>query len=359
MLSERKLTDGELKKRDEIVKAIKRDRKEENLTDEEVYAIATAQAKKTNEGIMNPHIRLQSIQDSMDFFGGKDQGPEEGKTPQEKRLDKIKKAFGSKYGMNYDAEFTTSRRPEMKAQAKEIEALQKQVDKLKRNIPLVKPTDAQPETQLRAHVELAVDNYLGEGSLVKNPARGVKAGTNMRITYRAGENLDRAMKYFNDFKSQQRKIQKLMHSAEMDKDGNLVITPRSTQGAKKIRSMMQDVLAPRKKETNENYDAGQPKPVRIRGLTGQRVTQVMKNMTPAQKARLMKKLGPKVRKLTKGGAFVADRIMQQNESYKRGGHMSQIIKQKLRDKRTKNIASKVREGQKRRQKIKSQGQQER
>ena len=51
--------------------------------------------------------------------------------------------------------------------------------------------------------------------------------------------------------------------------------------------------------------------------------------------------------------------MQQNESYKRGGHMSQIIKQKLRDKRTKNIASKVREGQKRRQKIRSQGQQER
>jgi hypothetical protein len=206
-----------------------------------------------------------------------------------------------------------------------------------------------------------MENYIRQiiESLVKNPARGVKAGTNMRITYRAGENLDRAMKYFDDFKSQQKKIQKLMHSAEMDSDGNLVITPRSTQGAKKIRSMMQDVLAPRKKETNENYDAKQPKVVRIRGLTGQRVTQVMKNMTPAQKQRLMKKLGPKVRKLTKGGAFVADRIMQQNESYKRGGHMSQIIKQKLRDKRTKNVASKVKEGQKRRQKIKSQGQQER
>ena len=95
-------------------------------------------------------------------------------------------------------------------------------------------------------------------SLVKNPARGVKAGTNMKITYRAGENLDRAMKYFDDFKSQQKKIQKLMHSAEMDSDGNLVITPRSTQGAKKIRSMMQDVLAPRKDEpTNENYDPNQ------------------------------------------------------------------------------------------------------
>ena len=196
-------------------------------------------------------------------------------------------------------------------------------------------------------------------SLVKNPARGVKAGTNMKITYRAGENLDRAMKYFDDFKRQQKKIQKLMHSAEMDSDGNLVITPRSTQGAKKIRSMMQDVLAPRKKETNENYDAGQPKPVRIRGLTGQRITQVMKNMTPAQKTKLMKKLGPKVRKLTKGGAFVADRIMQQNESFKRGGHMSQIIKNKLRDKRNKKMTAKTIEGQKRRARTQSQTQRER
>ena len=66
MLNERKLTAGELKKRDEIVKAIKRDRKEENLTDEEVYAIATAQAKKTNEGvIMDPYERLQAINEAL------------------------------------------------------------------------------------------------------------------------------------------------------------------------------------------------------------------------------------------------------------------------------------------------------
>ena len=75
----------------------------------------------------------------------------------------------------------------------------------------------------------------------------------MKITYRAGEKLDRAMKYFNDFKSQKRKIHNLMHSAEMDKDGNLVITPKSTQGAKKIRGIMQDVLAPRQQETKESY----------------------------------------------------------------------------------------------------------
>ena len=148
-------------------------------------------------------------------------------------------------------------------------------------------------------------------SLVKDPARGVPKGTNLKITYRAGEKLDRAMKYFNDFKSQRKKIHNLMHSAEMDKEGNLVITPKSTQGAKKIRNIMQDVLAPRKDEpTNESYDSSQPKPVRIRGLTGQRVTEVVKNMSPEQKSRFMKKLGPKVRKLTKGGAFVADRIMQ-------------------------------------------------
>jgi len=90
-------------------------------------------------------------------------------------------------------------------------------------------------------------------SLVKDPARGVPKGTNLRITYRAGEKLDRAMKYFNDFKSQKRKIHNLMHSAEMDKDGNLVITPKSTQGAKKIRGIMQDVLAPRQQETKESY----------------------------------------------------------------------------------------------------------
>ncbi len=199
-------------------------------------------------------------------------------------------------------------------------------------------------------------------SLVKNPARGVKAGTNMKITYRAGENLDRAMKYFDDFGSQRKKIQKLMHSAEMDSDGNLVITPRSTQGAKKIRSMMQDVLAPRKKETNESYDAGQPKPVRIRGLTGQKVTDVVKNMTPAERKRFLKRMGPKIRTLTKGGAFVVDRIMQQseptNESYRYGGYMSRIEKGKRRLKRMKNIKAKRIEGERRRNKTRTDTQRE-
>ena len=64
------------------------------------------------------------------------------------------------------------------------------------------------------------------------------------------------------------------------------------------------------KKTNESYDAEQPKPVRIRGLTGQRVTEVVKNMSPEQRKRFMQRIGPKIRKLTKGGAFIADRIMQ-------------------------------------------------
>ena len=84
MLDERKLTAGELKKRDEIVKAIKRDRKEENLTDEEVYAIATAQAKKTNEGIMDPYERLQAIKEAV----------------AELSFPEVQKEFEKRYGVN-------------------------------------------------------------------------------------------------------------------------------------------------------------------------------------------------------------------------------------------------------------------
>jgi len=74
-LNERKLSDSEIKKRDEIVKAIKRDRKEENLTDEEVYAIATAQAKKTrtNEDL-DPYERLVAIQEAKNRMTGADVG---------------------------------------------------------------------------------------------------------------------------------------------------------------------------------------------------------------------------------------------------------------------------------------------
>ena len=48
-----------------------------------------------------------------------------------------------------------------------------------------------------------------------------------------------------------------MHSAEMDSDGNLVITPKSTQGAKKIRSIMQDVLAPRKENSDKKQETNE------------------------------------------------------------------------------------------------------
>ena len=80
-------------------------------------------------------------------------------------------------------------------------------------------------------------------------------------------------------------------------------------------------------------------------------------MTPAQKQRLMKKIGPNVRKLTKGGAFVVDRIMQQ-ESYKYGGYMSRIQKGKRRLKRMKNIKAKRIEGERRRNKTRTETQRE-
>ena len=84
MLNERKLTAGELKKRDEIVKAIKRDRKEENLSDEEVYAIATAQAKKTNEEVMDPYERLQAIKEAVAQLS----------------FPEVQKEFEKRYGVN-------------------------------------------------------------------------------------------------------------------------------------------------------------------------------------------------------------------------------------------------------------------
>ena len=139
MLNERKLTDGELKKRDEIVKAIKRDRKEENLTDEEVYAIATAQAKKTNEGIMDPYERLRKIQESMNFLPNvKDKsqkmGDQRSLTPED-RLKALKRKFGDDYGFNYDPEFKTSKRKNMRADANQIDELEQQLKNIKKRIP--------------------------------------------------------------------------------------------------------------------------------------------------------------------------------------------------------------------------------
>ena len=166
-------------------------------------------------------------------------------------------------------------------------------------------------------------NYIRQliESLVKNPARGVPKGTNLRITYRAGEKLDRAMKYFNDFKSQRRKIHNLMHSAEMDKDGNLVITPKSTQGAKKIRSIMQDVLAPRKdetkQETNENLVPGKPLGDHTaseiaRDATNQPIDKYAKkhNLTPAQIAAIRSAVGSKAKRFDRGGGHALAKILR-------------------------------------------------
>ena len=124
MLNERKLTAGELKKRDEIVKAIKRDRKEENLTDEEVYAIATAQAKKTNEGIMDPYERLKLIEKVLNEV-------EQPKVPKNRKIDKVDPTltsatanFQKTTGFNPSKEAVDmaarSRNPRLRSAAKEF-----------------------------------------------------------------------------------------------------------------------------------------------------------------------------------------------------------------------------------------------
>ena len=124
MLNERKLTSGELKKRDEIVKAIKRDRKEENLTDEEVYAIATAQAKKTNEGIMDPYERLKLIEKVLNEV-------EQPKVPKNRKIDKVDPTltsatanFQKTTGFNPSKEAVDmaarSRNPRLRSAAKEF-----------------------------------------------------------------------------------------------------------------------------------------------------------------------------------------------------------------------------------------------
>ena len=213
-------------------------------------------------------------------------------------------------------------------------------------------------------------------SLVKNPARGVKPSTNMKITYRAGEKLDRAMKYFDDFKSQQRKIQKLMHSAEMDNEGNLVITPRSTQGAKKIRGIMQDVLAPRKQETNEDYLSEKIRddiPANVQKIAKELGKAVALHSSQAKRLRSagvpdnkdlpanVRKIPDELDKAVAAHKSQADRLRTADisESYKRGGHMSQIRKNELRDKVRKKITAKKIEGQKRRLKNQTQSQRER
>jgi len=211
---------------------------------------------------------------------------------------------------------------------------------------------------IRQLVEQHLTENIFSSSLQKDKGRGVEKATGHAVELDMSKpNTNAKVKMAQDSKVVKSLITKGFTHAESSEGGNKVklyfAGPRQRNTwLKKWRSL--DIP----KKTNESYDAGQPKPVRIRGLTGQRITQVMKNMTPAQKARLIKKLGPKVRKLTKGGAFVADRIMQQNESFKRGGYTSQLLKQKLRDKRNKKITAKKIEGQKRRQKIKSQGQME-
>ena len=212
-----------------------------------------------------------------------------------------------------------------------------------------------------SYIESVVKNYLMENifssSVKKDQGRGVEKATGHAVELDMSKpNTNAKVKMAQDSKVVKGLITKGFTHAESSEGGNKVklyfAGPRQRNTwLKKWRSL--DIP----KKTNESYDAGQPKPVRIRELTGQRITQVMKNMTPAQKQRLMKKIGPNVRKLTKGGAFVVDRIMQQ-ESYKYGGYMSRIQKGKRRLKRMKNIKAKRIEGERRRNKTRTETQRE-
>ena len=214
---------------------------------------------------------------------------------------------------------------------------------------------------MRDYIRQIVEQHLIENifssAVQKKQSRGVAQSTGHAIEHDMTKpNTHAKVKMAQDSKVVKGLITKGFTHAESSEGGNKVklyfAGPRQRNTwLKKWRSL--DIP----KKTNESYDAGQPKPVRIRELTGQRITQVMKNMTPAQKQRLMKKIGPNVRKLTKGGAFVVDRIMQQ-ESYKYGGYMSRIQKGKRRLKRMKNIKAKRIEGERRRNKTRTETQRE-
>ena len=171
---------------------------------------------------------------------------------------------------------------------------------------------------MRDYIRQIVEQYLEENifssAVQKKQSRGVAQSTGHAVELDMNKpNTLAKVKMAQDSKVVKGLITKGFTHAESSEGGKKVKLyfsgPRQRNTwLKKWRSL--DIPAKTKKETNENYDAGQPKPVRIRGLTGQRVTEVVKNMSPEQQSRFMKRIGPKIRKLTKGGAFIADRIMQ-------------------------------------------------
>jgi len=171
---------------------------------------------------------------------------------------------------------------------------------------------------MRDYIRQIVEQYLEENifssAVQKKQSRGVAQSTGHAVELDMTKpNTNAKVKMAQDSKVVKGLITKGFTHAESSEGGNKVKLyfsgPRQRNTwLKKWRSL--DIPAKTKKETNENYDAGQPKPVRIRGLTGQRVTDVVRNMSPEQRKRFMQRIGPKIRKLTKGGAFIADRIMQ-------------------------------------------------
>ena len=171
---------------------------------------------------------------------------------------------------------------------------------------------------MKDHIRQLIEQHLTENifssSLQKDKGRGVEKATGHAVELDMSKpNTNAKVKMAQDSKVVKGLITKGFTHAESSEGGNKVklyfAGPRQRNTwLKKWRSL--DIPAKTPEKTNESYDAGQPKPVRIRGLTGQRVTEVVKNMSPEQRKRFMQRIGPKIRKLTKGGAFIADRIMQ-------------------------------------------------
>ena len=167
---------------------------------------------------------------------------------------------------------------------------------------------------MRDYIRQIVEQYLEENifssAVQKKQSRGVAQSTGHAIELDMTKpNTHAKVKMAQDSKVVKGLITKGFTHAESSEGGKKVklyfAGPRQRNTwLKKWRSL--DIPT----KTNESYDAEQPKPVRIRGLTGQRVTEVVKNMSPEQRKRFMQRIGPKIRKLTKGGAFIADRIMQ-------------------------------------------------
>lgn len=224
---------------------------------------------------------------------------------------------------------------------------------------------------MRDYIRQIVEQYLEENifssAVQKKQSRGVAQSTGHAVELDMNKpNTLAKVKMAQDSKVVKGLITKGFTHAESSEGGKKVKLyfsgPRQRNTwLKKWRSL--DIPT----KTNESYKPNQPKPVqgeekpltrteRIRKNIGMKVKDAVKNMSPPQAKRFLKRVGSKTRVLDRGGSFIYDDIM--NESYKYGGYMSRIEKGKRRLKRMKNIKAKRIEGERRRNKTRTETQRE-